>query len=153
MRVLIVDDSIVMRRIVESALRHSDLELTEVLQAANGIDALAALEQSAAQDQPLDLILCDVHMPVMDGLGFLIEKSRRNLAPGVPVAMITADSTDPHLLRAIAAGAQGYISKPFTLEQMLASVASLLPRPAESACAGPILLTANAAHKTIGGVP
>jgi two-component system chemotaxis response regulator CheY len=41
--------------------------------------------------------------------------------------MITADASDPHLLHAIAAGAQGYISKPFTLEQMQVRVASLLP--------------------------
>jgi two-component system chemotaxis response regulator CheY len=109
--VLIVDDSVVMRKIVEGALRHAGLKLKEVLSAANGIEALAVLEQAAAQNHPLDLILCDVHMPIMDGLGFLIEKPRRNLAPGVPVVMITADGTDPHLLRAIVAGAQGYISE------------------------------------------
>jgi two-component system chemotaxis response regulator CheY len=153
MRVLIVDDSLVMRKIVEGALRHSGIELTEVVQAANGVEALAALEQAAAQGQPLDLILCDVHMPVMDGLGFLIEKPRRNLAPGVPVVMITADGTDPHLLRAIAAGAQGYISKPFTLEQMQTSIAPLLHQPAESACADPIPLAAGASRRTIGGAP
>jgi two-component system chemotaxis response regulator CheY len=150
MRVLIVDDSVVMRRIVEGALRHSGLELTEVLGAANGVEALGALEQAAAQDRPLDLILCDVHMPVMDGLGFLIERPRRNLAPGVPVVMITADATDPHLLRAIAAGAQGYISKPFTLEQMQACVAPLLhPSP----CTDPAFLSEGSIPKTIGGTP
>lgn len=146
MRVLIVDDSIVMRRIVQGALRHSGLELTTVLEAANGIEALTALEQAAAQNQPLDLILCDVHMPIMDGLAFLIEKPRRNLAPGVPVVMITADGTDPHLLRAIAAGAQGYICKPFTLDQMQASLAPFLCTSAENAC-----LAANAPRISIGG--
>jgi two-component system chemotaxis response regulator CheY len=144
MRVLIVDDSAVMRRIVEGALRHSGLELTEVLQAANGAEALATLERAAAEHQPFHLILCDVHMPILDGLGFLIEKPRRNLAPGVPVVMITADATDPHLLRAIAAGAQGYISKPFTLGQMQASVASLLHA---TPCTGPVLPP----HETLTG--
>ncbi|MDP9050374.1 MAG: response regulator [Acidobacteriota bacterium] len=145
MRVLIVDDSAVMRRIVERALRHSAPDLAEVLEAANGLEALAVLEQTS--EQPLDLILCDVHMPVMDGLGFLIEKPRRDLAPGVPVVMITADATDPHLLRAIAAGAQGYISKPFTLEQMHASVISLThayPR------AAPALRSTGSVDKRIG---
>ena len=111
-----------MRKIVENALRHSGLQLDEALHAANGVEGLAALERAATLNQPLDLILCDVHMPRMDGLRFLREKPLRNLAPGVPVVMITADESDPHLLQAIAAGAQGYISKPFTLEQMRASV-------------------------------
>jgi two-component system, chemotaxis family, chemotaxis protein CheY len=129
MRILIIDDSVVMRKIVESALRHAGLEQAQVLHACDGLDGLALLETAAERNESFDLILCDVHMPVMDGLGFLIEKPRRNLAPGVPVVMITADASDPHLLQAIAAGAQGYISKPFTLEQMQARVASLLLSP------------------------
>jgi two-component system chemotaxis response regulator CheY len=126
-RVLIIDDSVVMRRILESALRHSDLDLAEALQAANGMEGLAALEESAAKGLPIDLILCDVHMPVLNGLDFLLEKQRRNLAPGVPVVMITADASDPQVLQAVASGAQGYISKPFTLERIKTCVASLLP--------------------------
>jgi two-component system chemotaxis response regulator CheY len=134
-RVLIIDDSMVMRRILESALRHSGLDLAEALHAANGMEGLAALENSAAEDLPLDLILCDVHMPVLNGLDFLLEKQRRNLAPGVPVVMITADASDPQVLDAVAAGAQGTISKPFTLERIKSCVASLLPpvAPAPSA--------------------
>ena len=127
-RVLIVDDSVVMRKVVEGALRHTGLDLAEVLHAANGMEALAAIENSAAENQPLNLILCDVHMPEMNGLEFLLEKQRRNLAPGVPLVMITADASDPQVLRAVAAGAQGYLLKPFTLEQIKTCVASLRPR-------------------------
>jgi two-component system, chemotaxis family, chemotaxis protein CheY len=129
-RVLIVDDSFVMRKIVEGALRHAGLQLAEVLHAANGAAGLAALEDIAARGESLDLILCDVHMPVMDGLRFLVERPKRKLAPGVPVVMITADASDPYLLQAIAAGAQGYIAKPFTLAQVQTIVASLLPHAA-----------------------
>jgi len=125
-RILIVDDSVVMRMIVERALRQAGLDLDEIMQAANGAEGLAVLEQAAASGAPLDLILSDMHMPVMDGLEFLLEKQRRNLAPGVPVVMITADANDAHILQAIAAGAQGYISKPFTMEQIQSRVASLL---------------------------
>ena len=71
MRILIVDDSVVMRKIVEGALRHAGLELTEAQHAANGAEGLAALEDAAARGELFDLILCDVHMPVLDGLGFL----------------------------------------------------------------------------------
>ena len=126
-RVLIIDDSMVMRSILESALRQSGLDLAEALHAANGMEGLAALENSAAKDLQIDLILCDMHMPVLNGLDFLLEKQRRNLAPGVPVVMITADASDPQVLDAVAAGAQGTISKPFTLERIKTCVASLLP--------------------------
>jgi two-component system chemotaxis response regulator CheY len=139
MRVLIIDDSVVMRKIVESALRHAGLETAEILTAANGAEALAMLEALAGRGESLSLILCDVHMPVVDGLGFLTERSRRNLFPAVPIAMITADSSDPHLLQAIAAGAQGYIEKPFTLAQIRTCVATLL------SC------TAQASPEAIGG--
>jgi two-component system chemotaxis response regulator CheY len=125
-RILIVDDSVVMRIIVERALSHAGLDLSEVLQAANGIEGLAALEQAAISGAPIDLILSDVHMPVMDGVDFLLEKQRRNLAPGVPVIMITADGNDELAERAVASGAQGYISKPFTLEQIRTKVVSML---------------------------
>jgi two-component system chemotaxis response regulator CheY len=115
-----------MRKIVEAALRHAGPEVSAVLHASNGLEGLAELERAAARGESFDLVLCDVHMPVMDGLGFLKERPRRNLAPGVPVVMITADATDPYLLLAIAAGAQGYIAKPFTLEQMHTRVVSLM---------------------------
>jgi len=132
-RVLIIDDSPVMRRILEGALRLSNLDLSEVLHAANGAEGLATLENSATEDRPLDLILCDVHMPQMNGLDFLLEKQRRNLAPRAPLVMITADASDPQVLKAVAAGAQGAITKPFTLKHIQKCVASLLLPPNEPA--------------------
>src|ERR1700678_1923252 len=104
MRVLIVDDSIVMRMVVELALRHAGLDLMDVVHAANGAEGLAALEDAEGSGRPFCLVLSDIHMPVMNGLDFLAEKQRRNLAPGVPIVMLTADNTDPDLLQAIAAG-------------------------------------------------
>jgi len=83
-RVLIVDDSVVMRRILENALRHSGLDLAEVLHAANGMEGLAALEQSATENQPLDLILCDVHMPEMNGLDSCWKNSCATLRQACP---------------------------------------------------------------------
>jgi two-component system chemotaxis response regulator CheY len=115
-----------MRRILESALRLAVPHLTEVLHAANGVQGLAALASSVAENQPLSLILCDLHMPRMDGLDFLLQMQQRNLAPGVPLLIITADPGDPRLLHALAAGAQGFLTKPFTLRQIQARVVSLL---------------------------
>lgn len=84
MRILIIDDSVVMRKIVESAPRHAGLELAQVLHACDGLEGLAVLERAAERDESFDLILCDVHMPVMDGVGFPIEKPRLNLAQVCP---------------------------------------------------------------------
>jgi two-component system chemotaxis response regulator CheY len=126
-RVLIMDDSNVIRRVVESILRQVDLGVEEVVPAANGLEGLAALERAEAEGRPVDLILSDVHMPAMDGLEFLVERERRGLAQGVPVVMITADASDPQVVAAMEAGAHGYISKPFTLEQIRECVAALLP--------------------------
>ena len=66
----------------------------------------------------MDLILSDINMPSMDGLEFLRQIRAQNLAPGVPVVMITTESSEEHVKQAIQAGAQGYIRKPFTAEQV-----------------------------------
>ena len=126
MRALIVDDSSVMRKVVERAIRQAGIELSEVLQAGNGEEALTALRNDTGA---LDLILSDINMPTMDGLQFLEQRARENLAPGVPVVMITTEGSEPVVLRAIAAGARGYICKPFTPDQVRARVLPLL-RPA-----------------------
>ncbi|MEO6804982.1 MAG: response regulator [Edaphobacter sp.] len=126
MRALIVDDSAVMRKVIERALRQAGLELTEVLQASNGEEALQTLRENQGSANPLALILSDINMPVMDGLQFLENRRKENLANDVPVVMITTEGNEGSVLRAIAAGAQGYICKPFTSEQVKARVLPLL---------------------------
>jgi two-component system, chemotaxis family, chemotaxis protein CheY len=110
---LIVDDSSVMRKIVERALRQAGLALEEVHEASSGMDALKLLQHIR-----VDLILTDINMPSMDGLEFLRQVRMQNLAPDVPVVMITTESSEEHVRNAIAAGAQGYIRKPFTPDQV-----------------------------------
>ena len=126
MRALIIDDSAVMRKVIERALRQSGLELTEVLQASNGEEALQLLRDDAGKPNPLALILSDINMPVMDGLEFLEQRRDQKLAMDIPVVMITTEGSEPLVLRAISAGAQGYICKPFTAEQVKARVMPLL---------------------------
>ena len=110
---LIVDDSSVMRKIVERALRQAGISLGEVFEASSGIEALKLLGQTR-----VDLILSDINMPNMDGLEFLRRLRAQNLAADVPVVMITTESSEEHVRDAIAAGAQGYIRKPFTPDQV-----------------------------------
>jgi two-component system, chemotaxis family, chemotaxis protein CheY len=124
LRALIIDDSAVMRKVIERALHQAGLELTEVLQASNGEEALQILRDN--QSNPLALIISDINMPVMDGLQFLEIRRQENLAQGVPVVMITTEGNETFVMRAIAAGAQGYICKPFTAEQVKVRVLPLL---------------------------
>jgi two-component system chemotaxis response regulator CheY len=119
--VLIVDDSSVMRKIVERALRQAGLNLMRVVEAGSGREALTALGR-----ERVDLIVSDINMPNMDGLEFLRQIQSRSLAPGVPVVMITTESGEEHVREALAAGAQGYIRKPFTPDQVRDRVLPLL---------------------------
>jgi two-component system chemotaxis response regulator CheY len=120
-RTLIVDDSSVMRKIVERALRQAGLELMVVHEAGSGTEGLDLLRAKT-----VDLILSDINMPSMDGLEFLRQIRAQNLAPGVPVVMITTESSEEHVKQAILAGARGYIRKPFTAEQVKERVLPLL---------------------------
>ena len=120
-RTLIVDDSSVMRKIVERALRQAGLDLMVVHEAGSGTEGLDLLRA-----KQVDLILSDINMPSMDGLEFLRQLRAQNLAPGVPVVMITTESSEEHVKQAILAGAQGYIRKPFTAEQVKERVLPLL---------------------------
>ena len=120
-RALIVDDSSVMRKIVERALRQAGLEPLAVCEAASGTEGLEMLRKNE-----VDLILSDINMPSMDGLEFLRQIRAQNLAPGVPVVMITTESSEEHVKEAIQAGAQGYIRKPFTAEQVKERVLPLI---------------------------
>jgi two-component system chemotaxis response regulator CheY len=120
-RTLIVDDSSVMRKIVERALRQAGLDPLEVHEACSGTEGLEILKS-----KQVDLILSDINMPSMDGLEFLRQIRSQKLAQGIPVVMITTESSEEHVKAAIQAGAQGYIRKPFTAEQVKERVLPLV---------------------------
>ena len=120
-RALIVDDSSVMRKIVERALRQAGVELSELREAGNGAEALAVLAQCG-----VDLILCDINMPIMDGLEFVKRLKDMKNASGVPVVMITTEGSESHVVQALSMGAKGYIRKPFTPDQVKEHVLPLL---------------------------
>src|SRR3981081_4108687 len=101
-RALIVDDSSVMRKIVERSLRQAGIELEKVVEAANGAEALAALQSNV-----VDLILCDINMPIMDGLELARQVVTVETAKGVPIVMITTEGSESHVLQALSAGASG----------------------------------------------
>jgi len=128
LRTLIVDDSPVMRKIVERALRQAGIPIRQVIEAGNGLQALEVLRQ-----QTVDLVLSDINMPGMGGLEFMRQISTIANARGVPVLMISAEGSESHVMQAIACGARGYVRKPFTPDQMKRQVLPLLGQAVEAA--------------------
>jgi two-component system chemotaxis response regulator CheY len=120
-RALIVDDSSVMRKIVERSLRQAGLDLAEVREASNGAEALSELTKG-----PVDLILCDINMPVMDGLEFVRNLQTVEGGKAMPVVMITTEGSESHVVQALSYGARGYIRKPFSADQVKEHVIPVL---------------------------
>ena len=111
--ILIVDDSRTMRQVIKKALSLSGLRVGECLEAGNGKEALEVLAHSW-----VDLILSDIHMPVMDGFGLLQALREEESWHDLPVVMITTEANEQRLQEAMSLGARGYIRKPFTPENI-----------------------------------
>ena len=111
MKILVVDNSKTMRMIVRRGLRQAGFEAHEVIEAEGGPEAL----ESAAAQLP-DLVLCDWNMPGMNGLEVL--KALRARQSAVPFGFVTSEGTAEMQALATEAGAQFFICKPFTAEQL-----------------------------------
>jgi two-component system, chemotaxis family, chemotaxis protein CheY len=120
-RALIVDDSSVMRKIIERCLRQAGMDLGQVLEASNGAEGLAL-----ASENTFDLILSDINMPVMDGLEFVRRLKEMDNTKNVPIIMITTEGGEKSVLEALSLGAKGYIRKPFTPDQVKEHVIPVL---------------------------
>jgi len=117
-RILVVDDSASVRQVQNVVLSGAGYEVVE---AVDGVDGLAKLAA-----QPFHLVLTDLNMPNLDGVA-LIRAIRASPAHRlVPVVMITTESQEARKQEGRAAGATGWIVKPFTPEQLVAVVRRVL---------------------------
>ena len=112
MRALVVDDSRPIRRIESEILQELGFETAA---AVNGVDALAQL---AVGEVP-DVVLVDWNMPEMDGLEFIKAVRRDARFKGLPVLMVTTETETDQMLRALSAGADEYLMKPFQKEGLV----------------------------------
>ena len=119
--ILIVDDSKSMRRVILKTLQLSGFQLGECLEASNGQEALDILE-----GKWVDLILCDVHMPVMDGFGFIRSLKDRDIGRNTPVVYVTIEANEDRLNELMSLGARGYIRKPFRPEEIGAFLSNIM---------------------------
>jgi two-component system chemotaxis response regulator CheY len=111
--VLIVDDSPVMRNFIRRVLTMSGFEVGECIEAGSGEEALAQLGAHR-----VDAILTDINMPGMNGEELLRKLSADGVLKNTPALVISTDATKERILRMLALGAVGYMSKPFTPEAL-----------------------------------
>jgi len=104
-KILTVDDSSTMRRIIKNTLNR--LGYTDVVEAEHGVDALAKMAG-------VELVLTDWNMPEMDGLTFVKALRSNPQYKDIPIIMVTTEAAKKEILEAIKAGVTDYIVKPFT---------------------------------------
>jgi two-component system OmpR family response regulator len=117
-RVLVVDDEENIRYLLDAALRHAGFD---VATAADGRQAL-----DAARSQPPDLVVLDVMMPDLDG--FEVTRRLRSEGSKVPVLFLTARDATEDKVRGLTLGGDDYLTKPFSLEELVARVRAILRR-------------------------
>lgn len=117
--VLVVDDSRSMRQMVAHTLQTAGYG---VLEAADGKEALQHLDQGA-----VNLIITDLNMPVMDGITFIRTARTRAKHAFTPILMLTTEAGENRKLEGKAAGATGWIVKPFDPQKLLQVVSRVLP--------------------------
>ena len=119
--VLIVDDSAAIRKILQRVLVQADVLLGNVYEANDGKEALEKLKIGK-----VGLILSDINMPNMDGLEMLSKIRAQQEWQNLPIIMITTEGSQNKVLQALQLGANGYVRKPFTAEQIKEKLAGLI---------------------------
>jgi two-component system chemotaxis response regulator CheY len=118
LKVLVVDDSQVVRSLVRSALR--EMGLVSISEAANGLEAMRKLRR-----ERYGLIISDWNMPHMTGLQLLIDVRTGDWHRRTPFIMLTAEGNKENVIAAIKQGATAYIVKPFTADTIQAKIAQI----------------------------
>ncbi|MBM3989505.1 MAG: response regulator [Planctomycetes bacterium] len=121
-KVLIVDDSATMRKIITRVLRQAEIPCASVVEAGNGLEAMARLQS----DPEIDLVLSDINMPEMNGVDLVKAVRATRAKEALPVIMVTTEGGEAMMNNALALGANGYVTKPFTPESIRAALEAYL---------------------------
>jgi len=111
--VMIVDESAAIRKILRRVLVQAEVPLGQVHEASDGLEALEVLKHHLVQ-----LILCDINMPNMDGIELLEKVKAKEHLRDVPFIMVTTEGSQARVMQALELGAAGYVKKPFTADQI-----------------------------------
>jgi len=122
MKILVVDDSRTMRKILRNALQGMGYSSTSIIEASDGVEAIAKLREHRFE---VDIILADWNMPNMDGLSLLQELQGVEQLKNIPFIMVTGEAQRENVVEAIRAGARNYVVKPFTQETLRQKVLAI----------------------------
>jgi len=112
MKLLVVDDSAIIRKIIKAA---ADVLQMETEEAQDGIEALEKLSECYEE---INLVLLDWNMPEMNGYDVLVEIKNTDKYKHIPVMMVTTEGQKSNIVAAVRAGAANYLTKPFTVEEL-----------------------------------
>jgi chemotaxis protein histidine kinase CheA/ActR/RegA family two-component response regulator len=121
--ILVIDDSRMVREILKKTLKNSGYTVLEAKNGKEGIDV-------AMQNSKVDLVICDVAMPIMNGFDFLKQCRQYTALETVPVIMLSNCTSDVHQNLARRLGAADYFTKPYIDKQLLSALQNLLDIPA-----------------------
>lgn len=113
MKILIVDDSRIMRNIVKNTLDKLGYEDSEFVEASNGAEAFTHIET-----QTIDLVLLDWNMPLLNGLDLIVKIRKMEEFKQLPIIMVTSEAAKYSVVEAVKAGANNYLIKPFSEESL-----------------------------------
>ena len=122
MKILTVDDSTTIRKIIRSSVEILNFDL---LEASGGVEALDIL---AKERENIKLILLDLNMPGMSGFEFLKAIKKDNLYKDIPVMMVTTEGEKENIVKAVQAGVANYLLKPFTSEELTKKIIQCIGR-------------------------
>jgi two-component system, chemotaxis family, chemotaxis protein CheY len=126
--VLIVDDSAIMRRMIKRVLTISGLDVGDVFEASNGIEALAQMAE-----REINAVLLDINMPIMSGMK-LVERMRDDeRLREMPVVIVSTEGSDTRIEQLMQSGALAFVRKPFRPEQIRDVLAPVIGLKAETA--------------------
>jgi two-component system chemotaxis response regulator CheY len=121
-KVMVVDDSSVMRQIIKNILKQLGFELENLLDAEDGEDAWQKINQSA-----MDLVISDWNMPRMTGIDFLKAIRADKALKELPFLMVTSEADKGKIREAVKAGVDQYIVKPFNTSQLEEKIREIFP--------------------------
>jgi two-component system chemotaxis response regulator CheY len=119
--VLIVDNSVIIRKMVAKTLGISDLDISGYYYAENGRQALEQLDENW-----IDIVFADINMPVMNGIEMIEEMNKKDLLTTIPVVVISTERSRERIDRLKSTGIGAYLQKPFVPEEFARVVKDLL---------------------------
>ena len=127
LNILIIDDSATVRAVIKKTLGLAGIPVAELYQAENGREGLDLLAEHW-----VDLVFCDINMPVMGGIEMIEEMNKNNLTDTVPVIIVSTEGSSTRIDELMNKGVRAYIRKPFEPETIRKVVDDVIGIPNES---------------------